>query len=83
MASIPWRRRFRFEFERSGTTGYLRICLGVIMLYVARRWPYYSMDCYHSQFAIGVVPRRIEEGECIPVWSPLFRTFHSIHVRNS
>jgi hypothetical protein len=78
---VPWRHKFRWQFERDGNRFYLRILCGVLVFYVARRWEWLpTVNQRHSQVTIGWIPLRVKEGGLLRVWSPYQRIYSAVQV---
>jgi hypothetical protein len=72
---VPFRKRFRFQFERKGERFYFHLLLGIAVLYVSRRWGYWDGSPQFSEVAIGWIPWRIREGGVLPCWKPYYREY--------
>lgn len=71
---VPFWRRFRLDFEHNGRRFYFRICFGLVVIYVARRWQEYSAFQFASMLQIGYIPLKLEEGQTIPAWTVFRKT---------
>jgi hypothetical protein len=72
--TVPWRHRFRIDWEHKDWRGSLRIVCGFIVIYVARQWPEYTAFQLESTLQIGWIPLKVEEGACVPCWTVFKRT---------
>ena len=81
MAKIPWKAKFRLQWERDGRRFYFRALCGVFMFYISRQWEWLpGIHQQHSEIGFGWIPWKIENGGLIPTWTPYRRIYPEIQV---
>ena len=78
---VPLKKRFGFKFRRDGERFFMRVCCGVFLVVVSRRWdaPDYLYR-RESKFTIGWIPWKVEEGSIVPTWTPYKRTSDKVQM---
>jgi len=69
--TIPWRKRFRIDFDHNSWRFSLRVLVGFVVFYVSRKWESWNTEStLISEIAIGWIPWNIQAGQTVRAWKP-------------